>query len=86
MKAAVKKITVLLVLVSVVMVMCGCGANSKDFSYRVMSDGTVEITGYRGSGSSVKIPSKIEGARVTAIGDSAFNENNICMTFTNYRE
>ena len=41
------------------------------FNYSI-SNGEVEITGYKGEDTVIKIPSKIEGYPVTAIGNSAF--------------
>ena len=49
-------------------------ATSGDFTYTVLSDGTVEITDYTGLASSLTIPSEIEGYMVTKIGDNAFDE------------
>ena len=43
-----------------------------DFSYRSLSDGTMEIKKYLGSDSTVMIPETIEGKTVTSIGESAF--------------
>lgn len=45
------------------------------FTYSINSDGTASITKYTGNESSVVIPSKIGGKKVTAIGDKAFEEN-----------
>ncbi len=43
-----------------------------DFSYRSLSDGTMEIKKYLGSDSTVMIPETIEGKTVTSIGGHAF--------------
>ena len=43
-----------------------------DYTYKVLDDGTVEITGYSGSEEKVDIPAEIDGKRVTSIGSSAF--------------
>ncbi len=43
-----------------------------DFEYRILDDGTVEITDYRGSDTELSIPSDIDGYKVTKIGDYAF--------------
>ena len=43
-----------------------------DYTYRVLSDGTVEITKYNGSAAVLEIPSAIGGKKVTVIGDEAF--------------
>ena len=45
---------------------------SGEFTYSFLQDGNVKITGYRGNGSSVSIPSEIDGYAVIAIGDSVF--------------
>lgn len=50
-------------------------ANEDDaipFGYRVLDDGTVEITGYRGRRKFITIPNYIEGRQVSSIGDGAF--------------
>ena len=43
-----------------------------DFTTQTLSDGTLEITGYKGRGGTVVVPSKIGGKKVTKIGDTAF--------------
>ena len=48
---------------------------SGDFRYGMLDDGTAEITGYVGSDKNVDIPSSIDGAKVTRIGEAAFNGN-----------
>ncbi len=45
---------------------------SGDYEYRVLEDGTVEITDYTGDATEVNIPSEIDGKSVTSIGYSAF--------------
>ncbi|MCH5317266.1 MAG: leucine-rich repeat protein [Eubacterium sp.] len=47
-------------------------AKSGDFEYRVLDDGTAEITGYNGYGFDITIPSELDGYTVTSIGDYAF--------------
>ena len=42
-----------------------------DFEYEVIYDGSIEITGYIGTETSVNIPSNIDGKKVTSISDSA---------------
>ncbi|MGN0660293.1 MAG: leucine-rich repeat domain-containing protein, partial [Oscillospiraceae bacterium] len=44
-----------------------------DYEYDVLSDGTVEITGYTGSATELSILSEIDGKKVTSIGDEAFD-------------
>ncbi len=40
--------------------------------YKVLDNGTAEITGYEGNATTLKIPSQIDGYPVTSIGDYAF--------------
>lgn len=47
-------------------------AVSGNYEYKVLSDGTVEITAYNGSGGSVAVPEKLGSKTVTRIGDMAF--------------
>ena len=48
---------------------------SGDYSYTVKADGTVEITGYSGSGRDITVPGELDGHAVTSIGSEAFMEN-----------
>ena len=50
-------------------------ALGSDFETRVLSDGTLEITGYTGKLVELQIPQKINGQQVTAIGEEAFWDN-----------
>ena len=43
-----------------------------DYSYKVYTDGTVEIVDYNGQEADVMIPSELGGERVTVIGSEAF--------------
>ncbi|MCC8192261.1 MAG: fibronectin type III domain-containing protein [Ruminococcus sp.] len=45
---------------------------SGDYDYEILEDGTVEITDYDGSATSLTIPSKIDGYDVTIIGFESF--------------
>ena len=47
-------------------------AESGDFTYTVLSDGTAEITNYTGSATELTIPSQLDGYTVTSIGDFLF--------------
>ena len=49
---------------------------SQSFEYLVLDDGTVQITGYNGSSTTVSIPSTLDGKTDTSIGSSAFTLNN----------
>ncbi len=51
----------------------GEGTNS-GFKYSILGD-SITITGYSGTDSSLVIPAKIDGYRVTAIGTGAFTQN-----------
>ncbi len=44
------------------------------YQYRVLGDGTAEITEYTGDVKSFTVPSVVDGIRVTSIGDSAFSK------------
>ena len=55
--------------------MSAFAAESGDFEYTILGDGTVEITGYNGTASDLVIPSEIDGYRVTSIGYAAFKDN-----------
>lgn len=46
-----------------------------DFSYKMLNDNTVEITGYRGTKDRIKVPAIIKNKAVTKIGAEAFSEN-----------
>lgn len=48
---------------------------TKDYRYEELEDGTLEITEYTGSDTELVIPAKIDGKRVTSIGNSAFLDN-----------
>ncbi|MBQ8791283.1 MAG: leucine-rich repeat protein [Ruminiclostridium sp.] len=53
-----------------------------DYEYNVLSNGTVEITGYTGSATNLTIPSKINGKAVTVIGEMAFHDCNTLTSVT----
>ena len=50
-----------------------------DYSYELKEDGSYTITGYNGSENEVVIPNKINGKKVTSIGDHAFSR---CTSLT----
>ena len=50
-------------------------ALKKIWSYEKLDDGTLMITGYKGSAVEVEIPSMIENANVTIIGEYAFSRD-----------
>ena len=45
---------------------------SADFEYKILDDGTIEITKYIGSTSYIDFPSEIDGHTISSIGASAF--------------
>ena len=47
-------------------------AVSGDYEYKVLSDGTAEITAYNGTSTTITIPDKLSGKSVTSIGGQAF--------------
>ncbi len=46
------------------------------YTFTSLSDGTVAITGYNGSDTTLNIPATLSGHKVTAIAQSAFSYNN----------
>lgn len=48
-----------------------------DFTYRLLEDGTAEITQYTGTIKRLEVPNQIGGHTVTSVGDSAFEQSNI---------
>lgn len=55
-----------------VMPLSASAAKSGDFEYKVLSNGTAEITGYTGTAANLIIPSKIGKYKVTSIHPEAF--------------
>ena len=53
-----------------------------EFSYRVLEDGTIEITGYSGLGEQLVIPSLLDGYTVSSIGKEAFMNSNSFIAVT----
>ena len=72
--AAISAFAVMAVM-AVMMALCAVCAGAEaygNFEYGVLDDGTVEITGYKGSEQKVDIPEKINKKSVTRIGNLAF--------------
>lgn len=46
-----------------------------EFEYRLLDDGSAEITKYNGSGANVIIPNRIDGYKVTSVGRMLFYRN-----------
>ena len=61
-----------LVLMLSLAVLPAAAETSGDYSYQILDDGTVEITGYSGSDTELVIPGEIEGLAVSSIDDGAF--------------
>ena len=62
---------------AVMMVLCAVCAGAEaygNFEYGVLDDGTVEITGYKGSEQKGDVPEKINKKSVTRIGNLAFKD------------
>lgn len=72
--------SIILLLISIVFTtICttGCGATKvEDFSYSIENN-VVIIKGYLGSDTNIIIPDKIEGSKVTTIGEDAFVDNDV---------
>lgn len=60
----------------------GDGTTTTLWTYTTDSEGNATITGYKGSATSLAIPSVIDGYTVTGIGRWAFNNNKIIKTIT----
>ncbi|MDR0663796.1 MAG: hypothetical protein LBF80_06965 [Spirochaetaceae bacterium] len=59
-------------------VLAGCGGSNPPADFRWKNEGGgVTITRYAGTSQSVKIPAKLDGKRVTAIGEEAFFVNQL---------
>ena len=77
-----KKFWKRLLLVAVMAVLCvavGVTASAEtwgDYEYKVLDDGTVEITNYYGDETKLEIPNEIEGKRVSSLREYSFSYNN----------
>ena len=58
------------------------GEVESDYTYSVLGDGTIEITGYNGSEENIVIPAEIDGKKVTQIGSRAFADNTTLISVT----
>ena len=70
---------VLAAMLLMVLVMNGAVADEKVFKsgnyrYRILEDGTAEITRYSGEDKALKIPETLDGKTVTSIGNQAFRD------------
>ena len=55
---------------------------TNDFLYKLLSDGTVSVTGYGGTKTVLSVPDTLNGYTVTAIGDNAFEGNDTILSIT----
>lgn len=55
---------------------------SGDYTYKILDDNTIEITGYNGNAVDLVIPETIDGYTVTRIGEDAFEEALTIKTVT----
>lgn len=55
--------------------MFAAAIENTDFSYNILTDGTIEITGYQGTDSNIVIPAEIAGYKVSTIATHAFMYN-----------
>ena len=62
-------------LIGVMPIVTAGAETSGDYEYSVLTDGTVEITGYTGTDSDLEIPGTLDGKKVTSIGENAFYKN-----------
>ena len=53
----------------------GSVGEDKGYQYRILTNGTVLITGYDGQGGDLNIPTMLGGYTVSGIGDGAFKGN-----------
>lgn len=53
---------------------------TEDFAYNILDDGTIEITAYTGTKTSLSVPDSINGYTVSRIGEFAFNGNSTILT------
>ena len=74
LKKSVSIVLAALILISVftIVPLTANAETSGDYSYTALEDGTISITGYYGSAAELKIPSELDGKKVTSIGEEAF--------------
>ena len=71
-----KKYLIFVLLLSVLLLCAFCEGETQsgDFRYKLLRDGTAEITEYRGKAAALTVPLELDGHRVTTIGAYAFTE------------
>ena len=72
--------TLLIILLCFMIGLASADSKNSDFQYKVLDDGTVEITKYIGNSTYVDFPKQIDGHTVSSIGSSAFEG---CSRLTN---
>ena len=79
MKRAIQWTTAAILALVLALSACGCLADQRagDYSYKVLKDGTAEITGYTGKAKKVTVPASLDGIPVTSIGEGAFSRSSI---------
>lgn len=83
-----KTLSLLLSLITLLSVSVGAGilARAQDgagtFTYDVLDDGTVMLTGYTGTASDVTVPATIDGYTVYGLGSGAMENNDAIETVT----
>ena len=77
-----KKVLFICILLMPALALSGCGLSNREYTYRRLSDGTVEITKYNGKAEALEIPSLLEGKTVTSIGTYAFSDCNSLRSVT----
>lgn len=65
-------LVVLALLVSLYPTVVAANAATQDYTWTVNEDGTLTLTDYAGSESSLTVPAQLDGRNVTAIGDGCF--------------
>ena len=79
-----KIITILIVILLISSNLIGANAATSDilmdeengYTYKVLSDGTLEITEYSGTATEITLPEEFNGYKVTSVGGFAFSKNN----------
>ena len=76
-----RKLLSLILILALVCGMCitALAAKSGSYTYKLLSDGTIEITDYSGRESSITIPNTIDGHIVSSIGSNAFMYNSATL-------
>ena len=78
------RLAIALALIGVCLAFCAAAgaATSGSYEYSESSDGTVYITGYTGTATSLTLPTTLGGKKVTWVGGFSFNGNTTIKTLT----